>query len=89
MTMAKNNKHIWEGGVGIKISIRENGTTGEPFYTFELVRCFKREGSSRMEYTQSFSAHHAEAIGKVIQKALVYMHENPLELVADSEAEAA
>lgn len=87
--MEYGNKHIWEGAVGITISTRVNRITGEPFYTFELVRCFKREGSDEMEYTQSFSQKHMPAISKVIEKALVYMHENPLEAKAENAADAA
>jgi hypothetical protein len=85
-TMDANTKYLWEGAVGIKISTRLNGVSKKPFYTFELVRCFKREGSDEMEYTRSFSPKNADAIGRVIQRALEYMHENPADAANDTPA---
>lgn len=84
-----NTKYIWEGAVGIKISTRLNGATNQPFYTFELVRCFKRNDSEEMEYTRSFSPKNADAIALVIQRAQDYMHENPLASADEVPATAA
>lgn len=68
--MENNRKHIWEGTVGVCIEQKQNRETGEPFFTFEPVRCFKRDGNEDFEYSHSFTAKNAEALGIVISKAL-------------------
>ncbi|HBE67540.1 MAG TPA: hypothetical protein DDW52_05255 [Planctomycetaceae bacterium] len=67
---ASNKEHIWEGSVGVCIEQRENRKTGKPFYTFELTRCFRREGNDKFEYSHSFTERNAEALRKVIDKAV-------------------
>ena len=44
--------------------------TGETFFTFEPVRCFRREGSDKFEYSHSFTDRNVEALRTVIDKAV-------------------
>ena len=74
----QNNKrtHIWDGAVGVRIDERQNRETGESFFTFEPVRCFKRVGNENFEYSHSFTEKNAEALGVVISEALSFIQEN-------------
>lgn len=74
----QNNKkkHIWEGSVGVCIDERQNIETGQTFFTFEPVRCYKRDGNENFEYSHSFTEKNAEALGVVISKALSYIQEH-------------
>jgi hypothetical protein len=73
-----DTQHFWEGAVGISISTRINQATNDPFYTFELVRCFKRDGSGEVEYTHSFSREQIPVIQGLVERAERYMDRNPL-----------
>ena len=73
MDNQNNRTHIWEGSVGVRIEQKQNSETGEPFFTFEPVRCYKRDGNENFEYSHSFTEKNAEALGVVISKALSYI----------------
>jgi hypothetical protein len=73
--MDKNKKHIWEGSVGVRIDKRQSKETGKAFFTFEPVRCYKRDGQDNFEYSHSFTERNAEALGTVISKALSHIRE--------------
>ena len=77
MENQNNNKktHIWEGSVGVRIDERQNSETGQTFFTFEPVRCYKRDGNENFEYSHSFTPKNAEALGVVISKALSYIQQ--------------
>jgi hypothetical protein len=68
-------KRFWEGPVGIAIAPRHLGS-GKYFWTFSLVRSFKRKGSDKWEYVQHFGQKHAEALGRVMGKAFQFMEQN-------------
>jgi hypothetical protein len=51
------------------------GDSGESFFTFEPVRCYKRDGNEEFEYSHSFTEKNAEALGTVISKALSYIQQ--------------
>lgn len=82
------NTYIWDGAVGVKIKERTNGTTGEPFHSFEFVRCYKTEESDEMKYSSTFTERNAEALGRVIEKTLRFISDASLEGNFDSEASA-
>lgn len=63
-------EHIWEGSVGVCIELRENRKTGDTFFTFEPVRCFRREGSDQFEYSHTFTDRNVDALRTVIDKAV-------------------
>jgi hypothetical protein len=73
-----NRTHIWEGSVGVRIEQKQNSETGEPFFTFEPVRCYKRDGNDNFEYSHSFTEKNAEALGVVISKALSYIQQESI-----------
>jgi len=75
-SIMEKKTHIWEGSVGVRIEQKTNRETGEPFFTFEPVRCFKRNGNEQFEYSHSFTEKNAEALGTVISKALNYIQEH-------------
>jgi len=77
MENQNNKKHIWEGSVGVCIDQRQNSETGESFFTFEPVRCFKRDGNDNFEYSHSFTEKNAEALGIVLSTALSYIQTQP------------
>ena len=70
----QNNKKkdIREGSVGVCIDERQNRETGQTFFTFEPVRCYRRDGNENFEYCHSFTEKNDEALGVVISKALSY-----------------
>lgn len=63
-------KRFWEGQVGITIAPRKQHN-GNYFWTFSLVRSYRR--NDKWEYTQFFGQKHAEALGRVMSKALQFM----------------
>lgn len=76
--MDMKRKHLWEGSVGVRIEQKQNRQTGESFFTFDPVRCFKREGREEFEYCHSFTEQNAEALGNVISRALSLIRTEPL-----------
>jgi len=80
MENQNNKKHIWEGSVGVCIDQRQNNETGESFFTFEPVRCFKRDGNDNFEYSHSFTEKNAEALGIVLSKAMSYIQTESVRL---------
>lgn len=67
-------KHIWEGAVGISLEPKQS-RTGDYFWTFELVRCFKQDGSDEMRYASHFTERNAEAMGRALSRAFQFMTE--------------
>lgn len=66
-------KYIWEGAVGVSITERTNGQTGEPFHSFEFVRCYKTDDSDEMKYSSTFTDRNVEAIGRLMRKTLQFI----------------
>jgi len=64
---------FWEGTIGVTLSPRKLAN-GNYFWTFALVRSYKR--NDKWEYTQHFGQKHAEALGRVMSKALQFMEQN-------------
>lgn len=75
MESESKKTHIWEGSVGVRIDRRQNSETGEAFYTFEPVRCFKRDGKDDFEYSHTFTEKNAEALNTVISKAVSFIQQ--------------
>jgi hypothetical protein len=74
-----NDSHyIWDKSVGVRIRRQSNNATAADFLTFELVRCYKPEGSDEFKYASTFTERNAEALGIVISKALNYIREHDL-----------
>ena len=65
-------KRFWEGAVGVALSPRKLAN-GSYFWTFSLVRSYKR--NDKWEYTQHFGQKHAEALGRVMCKALQFIEQ--------------
>lgn len=66
-------KRFWEGCIGVTLSPRKLAK-GNYFWTFSLVRSYKR--NDNWEYTQHFGQKHAEALGRVMSRALQFMEQN-------------
>lgn len=79
-------QRFWEGAVGITLTPRQQ-KSGEYFWTFSLVRAYKRQGSEKWEYAQHYGQKHAEALGQVMSKAFQFMEQNePSQFADDWEA---
>ena len=66
-------KRFWEGQIGITVAPRKQHN-GNYFWTFSLCRSYKR--NDKWEYTQHFGQKHAEALGRVMSKAMQFMEQN-------------
>lgn len=80
--MDNQTNYIWDGSVGVKIEVRTKKETGEQFYSFQLTRCFMRDGSDTMEYSSSFTERNLGQLNHVMQQAIKHMNENPLRSLA-------
>lgn len=66
----EKSKYIWDGSVGACIQERADKKNHSTFYTFEIKRAFKREGSEEFEYSNSFTARNADQIRNVLEQVL-------------------
>lgn len=70
-----NCKRIWEGTLGVAITPRKKHD-GNYFWTFSLVRAFRRSRDAAWEYAQHFGQEHAPALGKLMSRAFQFMEQN-------------
>lgn len=81
-------KRIWEGNIGIAITPRKKHD-GSYFWSFSLVRAFRRTRKSHFEYVQNFGQEHATAIGVVMSKAFHFMEQtDPVRFLEGAMSEA-
>ena len=67
-------KRIWEGTLGIAITPRKK-RNGDYFWTFSLVRAFRRSRDATWEYVHHYGQEHAPALGKLMSRAFQFMEQ--------------
>jgi hypothetical protein len=82
-------KYIWDGSVGACVREKTESKNRQTFYTFEFTRCFTRGGSSEFEYSNSFTARHADQLRNVLDQTLLAIAELEAESPQPRSAEAA
>ena len=70
---AMRPKPIWERAVGVTFDVFQNSTTGDHFFSFELVRCYRSRDGETMRYSNSFSEKHVNALAKVMSQAMQFI----------------
>lgn len=67
-------KRIWEGTLGIAITPRKK-RNGDYFWSFSLVRAFRRTRSANWEYVHHYGQEHAKALGTLMSRAFQFMEQ--------------
>lgn len=67
-------KRIWEGTLGIAITPRKK-RNGDYFWSFSLVRAFRRTRDANWEYVHHYGQEHAKALGTLMSRAFHFMEQ--------------
>ena len=67
-------KRIWEGTLGIAITPRKK-RNGEYFWSFSMVRAFRRTRDANWEYAHHYGQEHAQALGTLMSRAFQFMEQ--------------
>ena len=77
-------KRIWEGTLGITITPRQK-RNGDYFWTFSLVRAFRRTRDANWEYAHHYGQEHAKALGTLMSRAFQFMEQtDPARFLANA-----
>jgi hypothetical protein len=75
-------KCIWEGTLGIAITPRKKRNGGY-FWSFSLVRAFRRTRDANWEYVHHYGQEHAKALGTLMSRAFQFMEQtDPAQFLA-------
>jgi hypothetical protein len=67
-------KRIWEKTLGVAITPRKK-RNGNYFWSFSLVRAFRRTREANWEYVHHYGQEHAKALGTLMSRAFQFMEQ--------------